>query len=95
MSKRHTVEARDVSEDQAARRLGLAIAEFRAKLANFLARGFPHPDPDTGRFDLVAIDRWCDARHPHLFGGVTMQARDANMVVKDRIERMRAGASRG
>ncbi len=70
------------------------MEDFRAKLPNLIARGFPSPDPDTGNFDLHAIERWCDARHGNLFGtGSTMQARDAanGTVVKDRITAMRAG----
>jgi hypothetical protein len=44
---------------------------------------------------MVAIDRWCDARHAHLFGGAAaMQARDASAVARDRIEAMRRGESR-
>ena len=60
-------------------------------LPNLIERGFPRADPDTGNFDLHAIDRWCDARHVHLFGkGTEMEARDAGTVAKDRIELMRA-----
>jgi hypothetical protein len=87
---RYRVEPRDVPQQAAARRLGLTSAEFEARYQNLIARGFPAPDPDTGNFDLHAIDRWCDARHPHLFGGSTMQARDASDVVQRRIENMRA-----
>ena len=89
---RFRVDPRDVPPDLAARRLGMEIADFNAVLPNLIARGFPSPDPDTGRFDLVAIDKWCDARHVHLFGGGTgMQARDAGTVVHDRIAVMRRG----
>ncbi len=81
---------------EAARRLGIGLADFNAKLPNLLARGFPKPDPDTGLYDMVAIDRWCDARHPHLFGSqAIMQARDAGAVVKDRIAQMQAGRRHG
>jgi hypothetical protein len=64
-----------------------------AKLPNLLARGFPAADPDTGNFDLEAIDRWCDARHPHLFGASDAEigARDASTVAADRIAAMRRG----
>ena len=83
------VEPRDIPRDAAARRLGLSPAEFDARYDNLIARGFPAPDLDTGKFDLHAIDRWCDARHPHLFGGpAMMQARDAKSVVADRIAKM-------
>ncbi len=38
----------------------MTLAVFHEKLPNLIARGFPPPDPDTGNFDLHAIDRWCD-----------------------------------
>jgi hypothetical protein len=70
--------------------MGLNPSAFRAALPSLTARGFPQPDPDTGNFDLLAVDKWCDARHPHLFGGSAfMQARDAKAVAKERIEKMR------
>jgi hypothetical protein len=87
---RFSVQPRDVPCDVAARRLGKSRAEFESALPNLVARGFPRPDPDTGNFDLTAIDRWCDARHPHLFS-LTVQptARDAQAVVGSRLARMR------
>ena len=88
---RFRVEPRDVPPEQAARRLGKTFAEFDEALPRLLARGFPAPDPDTGNFDIHAIDRWCDCRHTHLFGGSTMQARDASAVAHDRIASMRKG----
>jgi hypothetical protein len=89
MSRTPCIQPRDVPIKEAARRLGVAPAEFEAKLPNLLARGFPPPDPDTALFDMVAIEKWCDSRHPHLFGGGSiMQARDAKSVVKDRIASM-------
>jgi hypothetical protein len=92
---RFRVEPRDVPPEQAARRLGKTLAEFNAVLPNLIARGFPVADPDTGNYDMHAIDRWCDARHAHLFGqGAAMQARDAGMVAKDRIAAMRKGRAR-
>jgi hypothetical protein len=89
------IDPRDVPPEMAARRLGKTLAEFSAVLPNLIGRGFPRADPDTGNFDLHAIDRWCDARHTHLFGtGSEMQARDAGTVAKDRIAMMRRGATR-
>lgn len=80
---------RDVPAEKAAAQLGLTVADLNVKLPNLLARGFPPPDPDTGLFDMIAIDKWCDARHPHLFGELAMmQARDARGVVADRIAKM-------
>jgi hypothetical protein len=75
---------RDVPPQQAARRLGMTPDQFDAKLSNLIARGFPHPDPDTGNFDLAAIERWCDARHPHLFA-VAIGAQGGSTVALDRI----------
>jgi hypothetical protein len=87
---RFRIEPRDVPPEVAARRLGKTCAEFNAALPDLPARGFPQADPTTGNFDLAAIDRWCDARHPHLFGsGAAMQARDAGDVVHDRLAKLR------
>ena len=88
---RFRIEPRDVPVQVAARRLGKTRAELEAILPDLLARGFPQADPTTGNFDLAAIDRWCDARHPHLFGGGAMQARDARDVVQNRLAKLRAG----
>ena len=87
---RFRIEPRDVPLQVAARRLGKTRAELEAVLPDLLARGFPQADPTTGNFDLAAIDRWCDARHPHLFGGGAMQARDARDVVQNRLAKLRA-----
>ena len=43
-------------------------AEFAAVSGKLYARGFPRPDPDTGRFDLKAIDLWMDRRSGLLTG---------------------------
>jgi hypothetical protein len=91
---RFRIEPRDVPADKAARRLGLSLAEFSAMLPNLSARGFPASDPDTGHFDLIAIDRWADSRNPRLFGissnGPEQKARDASTVAQERIARARA-----
>ena len=88
---RFNVVPRDIPAEQAARRLGLGVAAFNTMLPRLFARGFPQPDPDSGHFDLHAIDRWCDARHTHLFAdGSQMMARDASTVAKDRIARLRS-----
>jgi hypothetical protein len=77
---RFRIEPRDVPLEVAA----------RPALPDLRARGFPQADPTTGNFDLAAIDRWCDARHPHLFGGgAVMQARDARDVVQARLAKLR------
>jgi hypothetical protein len=88
---RFSVEPRDVPAGQAARRLGTSTTEFEAVLPKLIARGFPEPDPDTGNFDLDAIDAWRRARHPHLFLTDTPRARDARAVVAARLGEMKIG----
>jgi hypothetical protein len=82
---RFRVEPRDVPPPIAARRLGKSQAEFEAVLPNLIERGFPKPDPDTGNFDLDAIDFWRRSRHPHLFLTEAPRARDARAVVPARL----------
>lgn len=89
---RFKVTQRDVPPEYAAKRLGLSLAAFLEKLPNLVARGFPQVDPDTGNFDLEAMDRWCNARHQHLYSvDAPFGARDAKDVVAGRIAAMRAG----
>ncbi len=80
---RFAVEPRDVPLIKAARRLGLSEAEFDEVKDRLFARGFPRPDPDTGRFDLKAIDDWMDRRSGLTKGNV---ARDAAGLLKARLE---------
>jgi hypothetical protein len=82
---RFRVEPRDVPSGVAARRLGKTAVEFEAILPNLIARGFPKPDPDTGNFDLDAIDLWRRQRHPHLFLTDARLARDARSVAPARL----------
>lgn len=88
---RYHVQPGDVPPKEAAKRLGIDAREFEASLPRLIARGFPKPDPDTGNFDLDAIDAWRRSRNPHLFGLALSSARDANTVAGDRIAAMRAG----
>ena len=87
-SIRLRVDPRDIPADKAARRLGLTVAAFEEVKDRLFARGFPRPDPDTGLFDLKAIDDWMDRR-----SGLTsnLVARDASTVIKARLEAMRGG----
>ena len=89
---RFRIEPRDGPPEIAAKLLGLTLTAFTAALPDLYVRGFPKPDPGTGNFDLVAIDKWCDARHPHLFGRV-LQALDASTVAAERIAAMRGRAA--
>jgi hypothetical protein len=60
---RFRVDPADVPAEKAARRLHLTVQKFNELLPNLLKRGFPAADPDTGLFDLEAIDRWRRNRH--------------------------------
>jgi hypothetical protein len=91
---RYRVDPGDVPPEKAALRLGLRLDQFNEMLPRLLARGFPSADPDTGFFDLDAIDAWRRSRHHHLFGGAArgeFGARDASDVVHDRIAALRGG----
>jgi hypothetical protein len=70
---RFRVDPADVPADKAARRLHLTIERFNEVLPNLLKRGFPAPDPDTGMFDLEAIDLWRRSRHGLASPGQTAQ----------------------
>ena len=84
------VEPRDVPIEMAARRLGKSEAEFDAVLPNLIARGFPS-GPDTGNFDLVAIDTMvrCAARRS------IRQRLDAGARCQDRCKGQNRGHAAG
>lgn len=98
MSRRRTpLPLGDGPEADAARIMGLRLAEFRDLRPRLHRRGFPLPDQDTGLFDLDAICAWRQTRNPHLFtaskkDGLTSirPARDATEVMSERM-----GAGRG
>jgi hypothetical protein len=61
---------------------------------NLFARGFPPPDPDTGMYDLRAIDAWMDRRNTITRGdGLTGAStpRNAEEVFGDRARRLLNG----
>jgi hypothetical protein len=60
---RFRVDPADVPAEKAARRLHLTLDQFKEILPNLIKRGFPAADPDTGMFDLEAIDVWRKSRH--------------------------------
>ncbi|WP_152527605.1 MULTISPECIES: hypothetical protein [unclassified Afipia] len=64
---RFRVDPGDIPAEKAARRLHISLVRFNELLPNLLKRGFPAADPDTGNFDLDAIDQWRRLRNPHLF----------------------------
>ena len=59
---RFSVAPRDIPPTKAARRLHLTLCEFERMKEELYRRGFPRPDPTTGHYDLVKIDRWMDER---------------------------------
>jgi len=61
-SLRFRVDPGDVPAAKAARRLHLTEDRFLELLPRLLTRGFPPADPDTGMFDLEAIDAWRRSR---------------------------------
>lgn len=91
MTIRFPVEPRDVPPEKAARRLHLDLERFNELLPRLLARGFPPSDPDTGMFDLEAIDAWRRARHARLVGllPATPETEHASGRVRARLEAMR------
>ena len=95
MAIRFKVDPRDVPPEKAARRLGLELDRFNDLLPRLLSRGFPPSDPDTGMYDLDAIDEWRAARHrrQHLPDiGNPVQA--AGGTVRQRLEAMRGNDHR-
>jgi hypothetical protein len=74
---RFRVDPGDVPADKAARRLHLTLAQFYDVLPKLLLRGFPAADPDTGMFDLDAIDAWRKLRNPKLWDLPITETRSA------------------
>lgn len=59
---RFPVDPRMVPIEKVARRLGVSVAEFRAKQADLEREGFPRADGVLGTYCLEAVDRWIDRR---------------------------------
>jgi hypothetical protein len=57
---RYRVDPRLVPPQKAARYLHLTLRQFEGALPLLIARGFPHPCPVIGHFDLTAISHWLD-----------------------------------
>ncbi|GEO12982.1 hypothetical protein [Microvirga aerophila] len=92
---RFPVKPRDIPVEKAARRLHLTCHQFEQLKGGLYARGFPQPDPDTGMYDLKAINRWCGRRHPELFPELTLpQPPDQNKPISNMGERFRAAQER-
>ncbi len=88
MTIRFNVEPRDVPPDKAARRLGLTLEQFNDVLPQLLRRGFPPSDPDTGNYDLDAIDQWRAARHRRFLQNAAPPDQSGGLVAA-RLEAMR------
>ena len=82
---RFRVAPRDVPPVKAARRLHLTLGEFEMKKEELYRRGFPRPDPTTGFYDLVKIDRWMDQRRE--LSTAPDRPRDAREVLAGRFSR--------
>lgn len=87
MTIRFHVEPRDVPPEKAARRIGLTMERFQELLPRLLSRGFPVSDPDTGNYDLDAIDAWRAARHRPILPATPSPAHPSGLVAA-RLERM-------
>lgn len=84
---RFHVEPRDVPPEKAARRMGLTLEQFTAILPRLLGRGFPPSDPDTGNYDLDAIDTWRANRHIRTLPQSAPRAQPSGLVIA-RLEKM-------
>lgn len=79
--------APDLTLREIARALGIEESALRDALPELVAgRGFPKPDPLTGRVDPVAFERWRRLRNHHLFPELTpaSTARDPRAVAAAR-----------
>lgn len=87
MAIKFIVDPRDVPPEKAARRLGLTLERFAEVLPRLLQRGFPPSDPDTGFYDLDAIDDWRAARHKRILHSNQPSVQSSGLV-SARLERM-------
>ena len=81
--------SRDLTASEVAQALGWPKADdFLRHLESYIARGFPSPDPLTGRFDPAAFERWRRLRNSRLFPELTPTplARDAASVFAQRMQ---------
>ena len=74
----------DIAPSLAAKRMGLSPRAFSLALPELQKRGFPYPDPTTGKFDFQAIERWRQSRHGTVAGS-PFEADDAEAVVGTRL----------
>ena len=88
---RYPIAPRDIPPAKVARRLHLTLPQFERVLGELQARGFPHPDPTTGMYDLVAIDAWMDARSGLNTLTNPQRPRNAQEVFGERAEKLLHG----
>jgi hypothetical protein len=88
---RFRVDPRDIPAEKVARRLGLLLDVFNDLKGRLYGRGFPRPDPDTGLYDLKAIEIWMDRR-----SGLTATGpeREAPGTIRARLEGWNGGKAR-
>jgi hypothetical protein len=67
--------------------MGLSLEQFEAILPRLLGRGFPPSDPDTGNYDLDAIDAWRANRHSRALPQSAPRAQSSGLVLA-RLEKM-------
>jgi hypothetical protein len=80
----------DIPKSLVARRLGLSADDFDRCRPELEKRGFPAPDPTTGRYAIEAVDRWRLRRYPRLFPDLAGPATaiDASVVFHERMGRI-------
>jgi hypothetical protein len=90
MRSRRIPDRGDVAAGSIAELLGLSLADFEVQRPTLHQRGFPDPDPTTGRYCIEAVDRWRLRRHPRLFPELTTvpAAAHAGVVFDDRLRRL-------
>lgn len=88
---RFRVEPGDIPPEKVARRLHLTLGQFEDSKDRLFVRGFPKPDPDTGMYDLEAVDRWRHLRHSRLFPELTSLSGDVHMQTDPQPQRLSMG----
>lgn len=81
----------DLTQREVARRLGMPVEEFRKHVPELASRGFPAPDPLTGRYDPEGVERWRRLRNANLFPELTAAtvAKPASVVnLQERLARL-------
>lgn len=58
---RPLIEPRGLTAGEVAFYLGISPVKFTEIKERLYERGFPRPDPDTGRYDVKAVDFWWDS----------------------------------